>query len=460
MKISADLILSENQWHANAALDIQGGRVIGISSAEDVDQHFSDAVIIPGFANPHSHCFQRLIRGQTEWVSAGSHDDFWSWRTAMYDASFRLTPDQLEVVAEWTFTEMLKAGITAVGEFHYLHHQPNGTPYDQVSELSQRVICAAERVGIRITHLPVAYARGGFKRSTTTQQRRFINESPEQFLSIVEELKQLYDSHPTINIGLAPHSVRAVDIAWLNACGQAAKDWNMPIHIHACEQPRELIECNAEHGCTPIELLAAHHILHERATVVHATHLSKSDVDLISETKSIVCACPTTEANLGDGFVPSRELLTQGVRIALGTDSHAQIDLFQEARLVDMQARLLTQARNPLAQFTPTNSTQLKTSDVLWPMMTTNGYASLGLHGGTLAPGSLADFIVLDRHHASCFGTRKSDLLSSLILAGQPDMVKAVYVNGEPVIHDGRARTESATRQRYLETFKTLYQET
>ena len=277
---------------------------------------------------------------------------------------------------------------------------------------------------------------------------------PSKLLRIVDELKTLYEGHPTIRIGLAPHSVRAVDTEWLTACNQAATHWDMPIHIHVCEQPRELIECDAEHGCTPIELLATHHMLHERTTLVHATHLSDSDVNHISESQSIVCACPTTEANLGDGFLPSRALLAEGTRIALGTDSHAQIDLFQEARLVDMQARLLTQSRNPLAQFSPNNSSQLKTSHVFQPMMTTNGYASLGLNGGTLSPGTYADFIVLDRHHTSCLGTRTPDLLSSLILAGQPDMVKAVYVNGAPVVNEGYARAEGSTRQRYLQTFK------
>jgi formimidoylglutamate deiminase len=456
MKISADLILSGNQWFKGHCLHVDGARIKGLCTSTEPDQHYANAAIIPGFANVHSHSFQRVIRGQTEWLKAGTQDDFWSWRTAMYRAASQLSPEQVESVAEWTFLEMLKAGVTAVGEFHYLHHQPDGTPYAQVSELSQRVISAATRVGIRITHLPVAYARGGFNQPILNEQRRFVSDSSDAFLSLVDELRTRYLNHSTVQVGLAPHSIRAVNTQWLDACSTAARGWSCPLHIHVCEQLRELKECHGEHGLSPIELLAKHQVLGDHTTLIHATHLSKNDIEHIARTKSLVGACPTTEANLGDGFLPSTALLEHNVRISLGTDSHAQIDLFQEARNVDMQQRLLLKQRNPLARFGQTSSLKQRTSDVLWPMMTTNGYQSLGIHGGTLTPGALADFIVVDLSHPACLGSKPEDLLDTLILAGQPDAIKAVFVNGKAVLQDRVSPSEEEIRTRYLSTVKAL----
>jgi formimidoylglutamate deiminase len=456
MKISADLILSGNQWFKGHCLQVNNGRIQGVCQSEHSEFHYANSAILPGFANLHSHSFQRVIRGQTEWLRVGTQDDFWSWRTAMYQAASRLSPEHVESVAEWTFLEMLKTGVTAVGEFHYLHHQPNGTAYDQTSELSQRVIAAAVRVGMRITHLPVAYGRGGFNQQTLTEQRRFVCDASDEFLKLVDELRSRYRNHSTVQVGLAPHSIRAVDTQWLDACSEAARQWSCPLHIHVCEQVRELAECHAEHGLSPIELLAKHNVLGDQTTLVHATHLSDADIELIARTNSIVGACPTTEANLGDGFLPSPALLAHNIRIGLGTDSHAQIDLFQEARSVDMQQRLLLQQRNPLARFSGTTSSKQRTSDVLWPMMTTHGYQSLGLDSGQLTTGALADFIVVDLSHPACLGCEPEDLLDTLILAGQPDVVKAVFVNGKPVLQDRVSPDEDQIRSRYLSTVKAL----
>ncbi len=456
MKISADLILSGNHWYEGHCLHIDGPRIKGVFESEHSDLHFANAAILPGFANVHSHSFQRVIRGQTEWSSTGVRDDFWSWRTAMYNAAGQLSPEQIESVAEWTFLEMLKAGITAVGEFHYLHHQSDGTQYEQTSELSQRVIAAANRVGIRITHLPVAYARGGFNQPVSDKQRRFVFNQSGDFLKLVDELRTMYAANDMVNIGLAPHSIRAVDPQWLEACQHAARHWQCPLHIHVCEQKRELEECSAEYGLTPIELLAKFGVLGAQTTLVHATHLAVEDIEHIARSQSIVCGCPTTEANLGDGFLPSTDLLKRNVRISLGTDSHAQIDLFQEARSVDMQQRLLREQRNPLAQFSHMSGSKQRTSEVLWPMMTTHGYQSLGVDGGTLQPGALADFIVVDLAHPSCLGATPENLLDTLILAGQPDAIKGVFVNGKAVLEDGVSQYEDEIRARYLSTVKAL----
>ena len=456
MKIAADIIWSDGQIFRNRSLAFEEGKITGISNQDNASLALPNHAIIPGFANAHSHSFQRSIRGESEWSQTGATDDFWSWREAMYGAASRLTPEVIESVAEWTFLEMVKAGVTAVGEFHYVHHQAGGQPYANIAELSERVIVAAERVGIRLTHLPVAYARGGHNHALTSEQRRFTFSKCEDFLKLVEALQHRYGDHETTTIGLAPHSVRAVDRRWLAECGAFADSSKVPLHIHVCEQIRELEECQTEYGQSPIELLDTLNMLNHRATLVHATHLSQADVVRIGKSGSIVCACPTTEANLGDGFVPAPALLKAGVRLCLGTDSHAQIDLFQEGRLLEVQQRLRAQKRNVLATLSGQAGTIQRTSDAIWPMMNKHGYQSLGLSGGDLSLGSPADFVIVDLNHPSLLGVSAEYLLDTLILSGQNNAVRAVYVNGQRILTDGMSTEESRIRSAYIAALKTL----
>ena len=456
MKIAADIIWTCGQTHLNRALQFENGFVKGVEDATDADKTFENHAIIPGFANAHSHSFQRAIRGKTEWLKPNQDDDFWSWRDAMYQTANRLSPSNIEAVAEWTFLEMLKAGITAVGEFHYLHHQRDGVPYENVSELSDRVIAAAQRVGIRLTHLPVAYARGGFEQPLVSHQRRFAFQNVDGYLDMVRQLQVRHAQSETISIGIAPHSVRAVDREWIAACEAAAHTWHSPFHIHVCEQIRELQECQAEYGQGPIELLADIGALREQTTLVHATHLTETDAKRIGQTRTLVCGCPTTESNLGDGFLPARQLLEWQTRICLGTDSHAQIDLFQEARLVEIQQRLQQQRRNVLAHYARPVDGLKKTSGSIWPMMNLHGYQSLGWAGGQLASGEPADFLVVDLEHPALLGVSHDDLLDTLILSGQNDAIKSVYVHGVPVIVDGCSHAEAGIRARYLQALKAL----
>jgi len=456
MKIAADIIWSEGQSHLNQSLEFSNGLVTGISDADDADVTLSNHAILPGFANAHSHSFQRVIRGRTEWSHRGQSDDFWSWRDAMYHAANRLSPKIFEAIAEWTFVEMIKAGVTVVGEFHYVHHQPNGTPYDNVAELSERVIAAAQRLGLRLTHMPVAYARGGFRRPLVKEQSRFTFDEPHGYLQLVDQLRTRYQHDSIISIGMAPHSVRAVDQAWLTECAQATKSWQTPTHIHACEQERELEECAEEYGKSPIELLADLHLLTERTTLVHGTHLTETDLDLIGASNALVCGCPTTEANLGDGFLPSVALLERKVRICLGSDSNAQIDLCQEARFVEMQQRLQLRQRNVLARFTNLPGAIERTADVIWPMLTQHGYQSLGWDGGELAKGEVADFIVVDLSHPSLLGVSPADLRDTLILSGQNEAIRAAYVHGKQVLKDGKCEEEDRIRNAYLNAISTL----
>ena len=272
----------------------------------------ADRLALPGFVNAHSHTFQRALRGR----AAGG--DFWAWREVMLAEAERQTPELVRTSYEATYREMRAAGYTAVGEFHYLG----------VAE-AKAAAEAAAAAGIEITLLHVAYARGGIE--------RFRQESVAAYLAEVEELRE-----EGLRVGLAPHSVRACPADWLEAVAEYARAESLPLHVHAGEQPREIEECLAEHGCRPVELLARTGCLGERTTVVHATHADGAELDLLASTGSTVCACPTTEADLGDGFLPAERVRSRAIPLCIGSDSNVRIDPFEELRELEGIARRQT----------------------------------------------------------------------------------------------------------------------
>ena len=298
---------------------------------------------LPGFVNAHSHAFQRMLRGQVERVDpAHPHDDFWTWREAMYQAANSIDPDGAYEVALLVYREMAAAGYTAVGEFHYPHHQPGGEPYPDPNAMARATAAAAADAGIEVVMLMCAYARAGAGKPPTEGQRRFCDPSVDDYLRRVDALAA------DMPVGMAPHSMRAVPRDWLERIAAHAADTGMVVHIHANEQRREVAECIDEYGVRPIELLAEVGLLGPRTTVVHATHVSERELDLLAETGTTVCACPTTEANLGDGFLPAAELLERRVPICIGTDSNTIIDPLAELREIEHCARRLAERRNVL----------------------------------------------------------------------------------------------------------------
>ena len=465
MKVSADFIWDGQRFVENAVLEIQNGCIGKLHSADGRKETNSDAkkysrcAIIPGFANAHSHAFQRAFRGQTEWSLRDLKDDFWSWRNIMYRFANQLSPEDLYIVTAWTFLEMVKSGITAVGEFHYVHHQRDGSAYAPTSLMSAQIMEAAIQVGLKLTLLPVAYHRGGVGRPIETEQRRFAHRTPESYFELVQSIRESARNISNVQVGLAPHSIRACDKTWLRACGTFANKHQLMTHIHVCEQPREIDECKEEHGVTPIELLKETGLLNNRTTLVHATHLNGNEPELIQKSGSLVCACPTTEANLGDGFFPANELLSKNIPICLGTDSHAQIDIFQEARLLEVQQRLQYQRRNVLTRYSVKNEVnEQRLSDTLFPMMTSQGYKSLGWSGGELTPGSAADFLVIDLEHPSILGVPSKSLLDALILGASPSAIHSVYVSGRCVMENRIHSKETEIREGYRALLKRLSQ--
>jgi formimidoylglutamate deiminase len=331
---------------------------------------------IPGFVNAHSHAFQRMLRGRVERVDpAQPHDDFWTWREAMYEAASSLDPESIYEVSLLAYREMVAAGFVAVGEFHYPHHRPDGTPYDDPNAMAKAVVAAARDAGIEIVLLMTAYARAGAGRPPTPGQRRFCDPDVAAYLRRVEALAA------ECQVGVAPHSVRAVPREWLEEIARFAEGAGLVTHIHADEQPREIEECREEHGMTPIELLAETGILGPRATVVHATHAGERELDLLAETGATVCACPITEANLGDGFLPAAALLARGVPVCIGSDSNVRIDPFEELREIEGSARRLVERRNVLVPPGDTGPTGW-----LLDVGRANGARALGLDAAAISP--------------------------------------------------------------------------
>jgi len=333
----------------------------------------AERLTIPGFVNAHSHAFQRALRGRTE------GGDFWAWRESMLDVASRLAPGQVRKDYVDVYREQLGAGYTAVGEFHYLG-------------LEEAVAAAeaADEVGIGFVLLYAAYGRGGLE--------RFRQESVAEYLQQLESLRQR-----GIAVGVAPHSVRACPRAWLEDLARYAEREGLPLHVHADEQPREIEECMAEHGVRPIELLADCGCLGPRTTVVHATHADGPELDLIAEAGARVCLCPSTEANLGDGFAPVEQLCDRGIGICIGSDSNVRIDPLEELRELEGIARRRTGRRN------------IVSADSLLSFGADEGAASLGLESG--------DEIDIDLEHPSLRGVDDQDVFAALVFGCSADVV-------------------------------------
>jgi formiminoglutamate deiminase len=378
-------------------------------------------VTIPGLANAHSHAFQRALRGRTQ-VERG---DFWTWRRRMYEVAEAIDPDLYRILARATFGEMALAGITAVGEFHYLHHRPGGGRYEDPNAMGKAVIDAAHQAGIRITLLDTCYLHGGFGRAPEGGQRRFSDGSAETWRERVEGLQ----ANGGARIGAAIHSVRAVDPGAAARVVAFAAERSWPLHAHVSEQPAENEGCLSAYGRTPTAVLAEAGALSERFTAVHATHLDQNDFELIGGGECGVCLCPTTERDLADGVGPARRLVEAGARLCLGTDSHALIDPFEEARAIELDERLESGARGS------------HSAAELLRAATAAGCASIGWpEAGSIAPGALADLVTVALDGVRLAGTSADHALESLVFAAGAVDVRHLIVGGRFVVRDGAHR--------------------
>lgn len=395
---------------------MEDGRILEVGPAVD-GERLPGRALAPGFVNDHSHAFQRGLRGMVEWIEpTRSHDDFWTWRERMYTLAEDLSPDSIRAASERCFREMLCAGYTSVTEFHYVHHHPDGTPYEDPNALAKAVAEAAEDAGIRLRLLPVAYARGGIP--------RFRDGELKEFLARVDGLLGWASGRPMVEVGVAAHSVRAVGREWLEGLAEYAGRYGLALHIHADEQPREIEECKAEHGLRPIELLAETGFLGPRTTIVHATHANGRELGLLAKHGASVCACPTTEGNLGDGFLPAEGILARGIRLSIGSDSHVRVDPLEELREIETNVRRLSGSRNVLVAPEDVSPT---------PYLLRAGWGVDGLKAG--AP---ADFIELDLTHPSLADVASEGLPSALVFGAGSAVVAGTWVGGERVYEEHR----------------------
>ena len=473
-----ELLYARGRFERGAALVSDArGRITHVTRAEEKLParvvNLPGRALLPGLVNAHSHSFQRVIRGRTE-HRAAARDSFWTWREQMYAAAERLTPTDLYDAARMAFLEMILGGTTAVGEFHYLHHAPGGTPYDEPNLLAQEVVRAARDVGLRIALLRVAYARAGFEMPPNARQARFIERDAQTFIKHADELRGALaqateagatdDTHALATldsawVGVAPHSVRAVPLDYLHEVCAYARAHALVAHMHVAEQPAEVAACVREHGRTPVALLAAEGLLDARTTLVHAVHVTPAEVDALARARAHVCACPTTERNLGDGIVPADLFFNAGVRVALGTDSHAQIDLLEDARELEYHLRLQRLERAVLAPPPHTGGAEQRAGLAarLFECATEAGAASIGAHAGTLAPGRAADFFTVDLNDPSIAGAHDDALLPAIVFALARTAVRDVVVGGQLIVQDGRHPAQVEIIERFDKLQRNLW---
>ena len=376
-------------------------------------------VTLPGLANTHSHAFQRALRGRAQ-CSGGT---FWTWREDMYAVAARLTPDSYRALARATYAEMALAGIACVGEFHYVHHDAGGARLADRNAFGEALIAAAGDAGIRITLLDACYLAGGFDEPLQGAQLRFSDGDAAQWADRVSAL----GGAPHARVGAAIHSVRAVPAAEMDTVVAWARDRGVPLHFHLSEQRAENEACLAARGRTPAQLLHDRGALGTRSCAVHATHLGDADVALVGGSGTMLCMCPTTERDLADGIGPARALGAAGSPLCVGSDSHAVIDLFEEARAVELDERLASQRRGHWG------------AAGLLRAATAGGYAALGWpEGGRLAPGALADFTTVGLGSVRLAGAEPETLLESIVFAATAADVREVVVGGRRVVADGR----------------------
>ena len=461
-----DLLVSGWSVLEGAALTVRDGVVAAVGAPLEGAElvRLPGRALLPGLVSAHSHAFQRAIRGRTEYRTGGSGafhspgrsklrprraeaerpqhqlDDFWTWREAMYAAAERLSPEDLYSVSKMCFLEMARAGITCVGEFHYLHRDPRGRAYADPNQLDKEVLRAAREVGLRVVLLRVAYARAGFEIADNPRQRRFIENSPDEYLANLHALEQAVRGDPLASVGAAPHSVRACPAHWIAQIAAEARLRDWPLHLHLSEQPAEVRQCRAEHALTPPLLLEKLGALGERTTAVHAVHLEAEDLRALGQARATVCACPTTERNLGDGILRADKLLDAGVRLCVGTDSEVQLAPLEDLRQLDYHLRLLEQRR---AVLDPGAGTIDGLGARLYSICSEGGLRSLGLSGGALRIGDPADFITVDLDDPSIAGAAADDLLATVVFSMERTAIREVVVAGKAIVRDGRSGQEA-----------------
>jgi formimidoylglutamate deiminase len=442
MTFRAEQLWHNGSWQAAGDLGVVDGLFAGAAGRQEQLERIG-RFVLPGMPNLHSHAFQRAMAGMAE-RRGRSDDSFWTWRETMYAFAATIGPDELKAIAAQLYVEMLKAGYTQVCEFHYLHHQPDGRPYDDPAAMSLALIEAAREAGIGLTLLPVLYMTGGFDgRPLSDRQRRFHHDI-DAYIALLESLRVHEDRQ--LRIGVALHSLRAVPAEAMHTLLASGAVHGMPIHIHIAEQIGEVQDCLAVRNARPVEWLLDNAEVDERWTLVHATHLDASEVKRLAASGAVAGLCPTTEANLGDGLFPLADYLDAKGRLGIGSDSHISVSPVEELRWLEYGQRLLTRHRNIASRREGTS-----VGETLWQAALDGGTRASAVDIGRLEPGARADLLVLDGTSAWLAARGPEDAMDSFLFAGNTPLVRDVMVNGEWVVRDFHHRDESRILARYVE---------
>jgi formimidoylglutamate deiminase len=457
-----ELVYVDGRFVANAELLVSdSGEVVETRAACERGQEDDGAAVVkmagkallPGFVNAHSHSFQRLIRGKAE-TRAVSGRDFWSWRGTMYHAASSLDPQRVYDVARMAFLEMVLSGTTTVGEFHYLHNAPDGRSYGDPNLLAKQVIAAARSVGLRIVLLRTAYLRAGFDLPPDAGQRRFYETASGFVDNMAALVRECSGSAAEVGFGVAPHSLRAVPLPGLRAIAEWTRANKLPLHMHVAEQTAENEACVREYGLTPAALLDREGLLGSDFTAVHAVHVSDEEIAMMAAAGVTVCSCPTTERNLGDGIFRADDAMSAGIRVALGSDSQAQIDPLEDARELEYHLRLQRQKR---AVLDPVGSSSETLASRLFECATLGGARSLEVAGGELKAGHPADFFTVDLKDVSIAGSSAADLLTIAVFGMNRSAIRDVAVNGQLILHDGIHAQQDEIVERYGEVHQSVW---
>jgi len=441
-KFFFDNALLPDGWARDVAIETDAaGRITGVAPDAKTKDASDGAIALPGVCNLHSHAFQRAMAGLGERRGAGngnSDDDFWSWREAMYNRA----------IATQLYVEMLEAGYTGVAEFHYLHHQPDGAPYDHPGEMADSIVAAARETGLALTLLPVLYAQGGFGGAPLAGGQKRFRHNTEEFLKLVSYCRDKAGGENDVVVGMAPHSLRAVGPDMLKAVVEACPDG--PVHIHIAEQTKEVDDCLAWSGARPVDWLLDNMDVDGRWCLVHATHMTSAETRRVAKSGAVAGLCPTTEANLGDGIFNGVDYFAAGGAWGIGTDSHIRIDLAEELRMLEVSQRLRDRRRLRLAPPGGSNGRRLYTEAAK------GGAQAMARNAGAIAPGACFDIVALDANHPVLAGKSGDQWLDSWIFAGDKSCVRDVWVSGRHLVHGGAHIGRDAARRGFASAMARL----
>ena len=436
-------------WASDVRLIVAEGRIVSIE--ENQQPQSGDVItgtLLPALGNLHSHSFQRAMAGMTEFRMAGK-DSFWTWRDLMYRFTANLTPEHVEAIAAFVFLEMQEAGYASVGEFHYLHHQPGGKPYDDLGELSSRIAAAADLTGIGLTHLPVLYTYGGAGQSQLEAGQARFGNSVDRFNELVAcaegAIAQLSDD---CRVGIAPHSLRATSPDDLRAALEARTSG--PFHIHIAEQPKEVEDIQAWLGARPVEWLLANTNVNKDWCLIHATHMTEIETVSMAKSGAVAGLCPVTEANLGDGPFNGPAYLNAGGAFGVGSDSNVLISLTEELRTLEYSQRLRDIARNVMVVG------EGSVGDTLYTGAAKGGAQALGRNAGQISVGSLADLVAIDSSAPVLCALRQDQVLDGLVFAAKDNVVTDVWSAGRHAVQSGRHIKRDAITAAYRSAIQSL----